>query len=957
MKLFGNASSLVPRLMVLLILGGGAVLPGCASDAPLSQTSESTDIQESRHSLNVPEDGLARTLAPLRKLQTPGSVYMKTLRQTYPGTGVFPQTIHVYQPDGISGPISFELSATTASGTVDTSHTFQSVLATSHPGEADETPQPYPNGSGLRTYSWTSSIAGWYRFSFQYHAPNPNRVLSFRAFDSQGTPLKIVWSDPSGNNVQVRATVKVEQAAQTFFKGGAYRTSSASEYAYIDNVKVDGSLLYRRGFDQGPFNYPLGRLSAADHTLEFSFTASGTNPAYLWFGVDEQSFDKSGIKNEWAPVQFLYRGAMHTADYDAWREGVAFAQGSTLVSGVRPPPVRRGTTFGLELEDTSLNGSWSNAILRIYPWGSSSQVSWTSTLSPAGDYLGGIWTAGGFSARYRENWTVQVPGDAAVGKYVVRAYSPWGYQIGQDVLFYVIHNPYSILASGGLTKQELETFAYDEDEDGVTLSGNYGPDLDSTRDNFTALYDWVDQGSYSARPILTAAFRRTQAETSFSMLDVAMAASHGTATEFESMRRLYRVLVQRLSYNHYSPDDDSSVTFMQDGSDYTPDLAAAMSQSGTEETNPVGGQCHDYGSILTALARASGIVSRVISDTSGTGGWSLHYFTEVYIPDLPHQGGKTSASGTTDSDTDHWYVFDATDPSSSTFEFRWYCHAEAIAPRAEYGKATTLTTSIEPGDWIVATTKLDWDPTFSGNLTPTDLLSVADAYYSPGRQYWLTSAGAAGWIGFGDKDVYRVSKEATGATGVHVQILPSGDQTLTPVLCVGPTSIAAPEMLDVCASPGQTVDLPAGESYVVVFNNRPDPIVYQDGEPKYSRVLRGDTVAYQLELLYGNSPCTDATSVDMGVPGTTVSVSNNRCLKVTQYPNWWGTRQMQLQNMTPGSYPVPFNVSNCGATKGTGTITADWQSFYINNISQSCTTFVKLGGDGRGNVTLRYFAM
>ena len=37
-------------------------------------------------------------------------------------------------------------------------------------------------------------------------------------------------------------------------------------------------------------------------------------------------------------------------------------------------------------------------------------------------------------------------------------------------------------------------------------------------------------------------------------------------------------------------------------------------------------------------------------------------------------------------------------------------------------------------------------------------------------------------------------------------------------------------------------DLPAGESYVVVFNNTPDV--------NYSRILRGDTIQYVLELEY-----------------------------------------------------------------------------------------------------------
>jgi hypothetical protein len=66
---------------------------------------------------------------------------------------------------------------------------------------------------------------------------------------------------------------------------------------------------------------------------------------------------------------------------------------------------------------------------------------------------------------------------------------------------------------------------------------------------------------------------------------------------------------------------------------------------------------------------------------------------------------------------------------------------------------------------------------------------------------------------------------------------------------------------------------------------------------------------------------------------------------------------MQLQNMTPGTHPVPFDWSNCGVAEGSDTITHDWQSFFINDISDACATFVELNGAGDGNVTIRYYAM
>ncbi len=955
MRQYGNELNCLSLAALWTLFGAGG-LAGCGGE--LTATQES-DVAVAASALSLPDETIAMTLAPVRQLETPGPIYIKTLKETFPGTGTFAQALHVYQPDASGEQIAFELSATTSAGATDTNHAFQSVVLTSHPGQLDQSQQTLANAVGQRNYVITTSRAGWYRITFQYIAPNPNRTLTFRATDAQGNFLKTYWSDPSGANVLVRATVRADQASPAFLKGGAYRNAAGDEYAYIDNIKVDGSLLYRRGFDQGQFNYPLGRLSVADHSVEFSFAASGINPSYLWFGINDRSYDRIGNKTEWAAAQILYRGTMHTGDYDAWNEGVAFAQGPTLVAGVRPPPVRRGTNFALALEDASLNGSSLNASLRIYPFGSNTQVPWSAAQSANGDYTGGLWTAGGFSARHRELWGIQVPSDAAVGRYVVRAFSPNGYQIGQDVLFYVIHNPYLVLANGSISKQELETFAYDEDEDGMALLGNYGPDQDAGRDHFTALYDGSAETGFTPVTKLTAAFRRTHANTSFSMLDYAMAATHGTTTEFESMRRLYRVVSQRLRYNHYDIQNDSSETFFGYGDDanFTPGDAGRVSTVRNELLATVGGQCQDYGSILAALGRTSGIVSRVVSDHSGLGGWGPHFFTEAYTPNLPHHGGRTSPAGGADSDTDHWYVFDATDPEMAMGTLYWPYYGESIAPRAQYGRARVLT--MNPSDHVSSTitTKLDWDPLFSQTVPEQGVLSVADAYYTA-REYWLTSSGVTGWIGFGEKDAYRVNKEASGAAFVRVRTLPAAGTTLIPAVCVFPASVAPPLAPEMCPNPTQTAELPPGDSYVIVFNTEPDPLELYPGytEAIPGRLLRGDTLQYALELENGSSACTEATAVDLGTPGTSTMVVNNGCLKITQYPSWWGTRRMQLQNSS-GVYPVPFDVSNCGVARGAGTISADWQSFYFDSISQSCTTLIQLKGSGNGNLSLRYYAM
>jgi hypothetical protein len=106
------------------------------------------------------------------------------------------------------------------------------------------------------------------------------------------------------------------------------------------------------------------------------------------------------------------------------------------------------------------------------------------------------------------------------------------------------------------------------------------------------------------------------------------------------------------------------------------------------------------------------------------------------------------------------------------------------------------------------------------------------------------------------------------------------------------------------------------------------------------------------------SGCTEASAVDLGVPGTDVSVPVGGCIRVKDgYPSWWGTRPMKLENPSSASYPVPFTWTNaCTNSGGTGTFTANWQAQYLSVASSACTTLIDLGGTGSGNITLRYWA-
>jgi len=793
--------------------------------------------------------------APKRKLDEPNKVYMKSVELTFASAGsALPNTFHVYNPNDGAG-LNFQIAAKTSAGAVDYSHTFSGVHVTPINRDADGkwaqgSGRYFSDGSGQGTYYTPFSSAGWYRIHFDYNAPNANRTLFFNATSAAGAPLKIGWVDPAGEaNVGIRAIFAVDQASHTFFKGGAFKNPQPAMVAYADNIKVDGRLLYRRTFDQDEFDYPVGYLAAGEHTLTASLTcASGIRGKY-YFGINETSFDPNHSKTAWDAAQFVYDGEMRTGDYDAWNEGVAFAQGTTLVAGVRPPPVRRGNIFTVSLESALLNGTSANATLRIYPLGSGSETGWSATRIAASDYTGGIYTTGGFSTRYRELWRVSVPSNAAVGRYVLRAFAPNGSRVGNDVLFYVIHNPLGLLNSYPLSPSAIETYAYDDDFDGtrMELDGELDLDIDGKRDQLIAHY-LGGSGSvpptYGLRVIVTGAFQRTDDANSFSMLDYAVAAASGTTDEFQTMRRLYRIVSQRFSYGGREVDDPSG-SFVG-GSDpvygFTPEHAFTYSRPGTAlaPERKTGVLCYTSAASLVSLARSVGLLSRMGVSLDGLGGWGDHGFAEAFIPSIPQHGGKTQASDSSPgSDSEHWYVFDPTSPEGWGASQEWTRYSEAVATQAQYGRAARILSGNDLAPYNVVTSLPGWDPLWSP-LEPVPAGNVLDesASFQSGPEFWMTSFSLTGWLGRGEKDVYRISKALTGARAVRVRSLPNDGAYLVPKLCVGSSS-NNPVMPSRCADAGTHYPLPAGESTIVVFSDT-------GNQPS----LWGDSVQYVLELEY-----------------------------------------------------------------------------------------------------------
>ena len=116
------------------------------------------------------------------------------------------------------------------------------------------------------------------------------------------------------------------------------------------------------------------------------------------------------------------------------------------------------------------------------------------------------------------------------------------------------------------------------------------------------------------------------------------------------------------------------------------------------------------------------------------------------------------------------YTFDATDPSGTNYDsHEWFVYSEAIAPRSQFGRAALVLLGSDAAAVDAVTTRLSWNPMNTEVLDEGAVLSVAPQYTS-GPEFWLTQSGVSGWIGRGEKDVYRISKSVTGARAVKVRV-------------------------------------------------------------------------------------------------------------------------------------------------------------------------------------------
>ena len=102
--------------------------------------------------------------------------------------------------------------------------------------------------------------------------------------------------------------------------------------------------------------------------------------------------------------------------------------------------------------------------------------------------------------------------------------------------------------------------------------------------------------------------------------------------------------------------------------------------------------------------------------------------------------------------------------------------------------------------------------------------------------------------------------------------------------------------------------------------------------------------------------CDEVTAVELEF-SVQVVVANDGCAKITQYPTWWGVRNMRLDSPPgTGSFPIPFEWrSECQDSRGSGVLEQAWGSTTFGLTDATCATLIDLRGVGDGTVGLMYF--
>jgi len=507
-------------------------------------------------------------------------------------------------------------------------------------------------------------LKGDYFFNFSYHydknAGEQPRQIRMYAYYDDGTRATIAYVAPV-NGGQFKSPLHfnllVAGGDQPAYLRGETPSSSLSS-TYIDNVVVsdyNGNVLRnigKKAFNGYWFQYELGKLNACTgaasavsgcNRLEFDWVHDPATTAHRCiFALDESG-------NRWKDVQITYEAQYRTQDYFSWSGGLAT---DTAV-------LRRGKSFRVIATNASLQSGDAQVTIRSRAGADVTSLFNIHKESGQGDYP----AYDGAQQTWRENWIVEAPITAPVGRYtIVMRNGSWT----GNTSFYLIFNR----SEFSLSDDEYRAHCYDEDADGLALTAD--TDLGSD------LYDLLDDGDSLPFEVQVNSFTKT-------VTDIAVAAIEGKTSQFDA-RDAVRLFTNKLIHGCWSSTMDSDPLCARDNdqTDAYGDSDKVLQRSGVttaevlagtvSDAHLLFGDCITFAQMSAALSRSIGIPSRMVNawgiykpnavaDEPTPGAppsapssetWLTHVWSEAWIENPP-------------SGTDKWYVFDATDFVGSPF--------------------------------------------------------------------------------------------------------------------------------------------------------------------------------------------------------------------------------------------------------------------------------------------------
>lgn len=499
-------------------------------------------------------------------------------------------------------------------------------------------------------------LKGDYFFTFSYHydknsGEQPRQIRMYASYDD-GTRATIAYVTPV-NGAQfanpLHFNLLVTGGNQPAYLRGE-TTSSTSSSTYIDNVAIkdsNGNLVRnigKKAYNGYWFQYPLGKVNActgaasglsACNRLEFDWAHDPAATAqHTIFALDEAG-------NDWNKVQITYDAAYATQDYFSWSGGVAT---DTAV-------LRRGKSFRVIATDSSLQSGDAKVTIKNRAGTDVTSLFNIHKESGQEDYA----AYNGGQTTWRENWIIETPLTAPVGKYTI--FMSRGTSWTGTTPFYLIFNR----SEFSLSDEQYSAYAYQEDSDGLALPAQSDLGFD--------IYDLYDVSEEIPLNAALAPFTKT-------VTDIAVAAIESKTSQFDARDNI-RLFTNKLIYGCWNTDppcdrdnDQTDAGGQSDKVLQRSGVTIAEVLAGTvSDSHLLFGDCITFAQMSVALSRSIGIPSRMVT---GRGGiykpnavagepvpgaspsapsgetWIYHVWSEAWIENPP-------------SGTDKWYVFDATD--------------------------------------------------------------------------------------------------------------------------------------------------------------------------------------------------------------------------------------------------------------------------------------------------------